>query len=357
MGVGAAEGKRGQAESRDSIVTPAGLNLEALRNLLVHSGVDVHGNFVATSLAGGRSNLTYKVSDERLAWVVRRPPPGGLTPSAHDVAREFRMIKALEHTPVPTASPVALDAEGTVMGTPVSVVSFVPGEVIRARKDLTDLGDAQLHRIIADLVNCLVDLHRVNYEEVGLETFAKPTGFVERQVALWSRQWTRVAAHDSSDIARLSGLLADRVPRSESAAILHGDFRLDNAIISLHGAPTVRAIVDWEMATVGDPLTDVALMCVYRSHALDLVLGVEAAWSSTRLPDPDTLAEQYARASGRDLGDWGFYLAMGYFKLAVIAEGIAHRARVVFGDRPQEGISAALAVPILAAAGLTALKA
>lgn len=149
--------------------------------------------------------------------------------------------------------------------------------------------------------------------------------------------------------------MADRIPQSGAPAILHGDFRVDNTILDLTVPQTVCAIVDWEMTTIGDPLTDVALMCVYRAPEFNTVLGMGAAWASPRLPGPDALAEQYARASGRDLSDWNFYLALAYFKLAVIAEGISHRARAVSGEEQDGANSAAEAVRALAAAGLDVL--
>lgn len=331
------------------------LNLEALRQLLVAHGVDVQGSLRATALPGGRSNLTFKVCDSNSSWVVRRPPLSGLTPSAHDVAREYRITHALQGTPVPTAATIALDGDGAIMGAPASVVTFVPGDVVRSREDLAALSDTQVRGVTMALLDCLVDLHHVDHVAIGLDSFGRPEGFLDRQVALWTQQWTRVAHQELPDISRLSTLLADRVPVSSAAAIVHGDFRIDNAILDLSTPDAVRAVVDWEMSTIGDPLTDVALMCVYRAPAFDAVLGMRAAWTSPRLPSPEALAEYYASASDCDLGDWGFYLALAYFKLAVIAEGIAHRARAGGAGQP-DCIAAAEATPVLAAAGIRALS-
>jgi aminoglycoside phosphotransferase (APT) family kinase protein len=356
MGSGAPQGQRGQARTSEQGMSTPGLDLDALRTLLKSQGIDVAGNLVATALAGGRSNLTYKVHDENSAWVVRRPPLGGLTPSAHDMAREYRVTAALQSTPVPTAATVALDADGAVMGAPVSVVAFVPGTVVRSQDDLSELSDAQVLTATTALVECLVELHRIDHLGVGLGTFGRPEGFVGRQVALWARQWTQVAVQDLPDIDRLATLLTGRVPPTSAAAILHGDFRIDNTILDLSGPDTVSAVVDWEMSTIGDPLTDLALMCVYRSPVFDTVLGMPAAWTSPRLPGSDDLAEQYAQASGRDLGDWNFYLALAFFKLAVIAEGIAHRARVCGADAEATGSTVAEATPVLVDAGLQAIS-
>ncbi|MDY6999551.1 MAG: phosphotransferase family protein [Actinomycetota bacterium] len=331
------------------------LDLVALRELLGANGVEVVGDLSAILIAGGRSNLTYKVSDDRSSWVARRPPRSGLTPSAHDVAREFRVTRALQGTPVPVARTVALDADGSVLGTPVSVVDFVAGTAIRSQDDLAQLTDGQIGHAVDSLVRCLVELHAVDPTEVGLAHFRRPAGFLARQVNRWSQQWQRVRRHDRPDVDRLAALLSDRVPAGGDAAVLHGDFRIDNTLLDLGCVRPVRAVVDWEMSTLGDPLTDVALMCVYRSPAFDAVLGATAAWTSPRLPGAESLAESYARRSGRDLGDWDFYLGLAYFKLAVIAEGITHRARSGTGSDPTaEG--AADAVPALVADGLAALR-
>ncbi len=332
----------------------SGLDLVALRALLIAHGVHPEGELTATLIAGGRSNLTFKVSDDTSSWIARRPPLSGVTPSAHDVAREFRVTKALQPTPVPTAQTVALDADGSIMGAPVSVVRFVAGATIRSQDDLAELTDDQITTVTRALVGCLVDLHAVDYNEVDLADFGRPEGFLDRQVSLWARQWQRVKLDDRPDVDRLGRLLAGRVPDASDAAILHGDFRIDNTLLDLARTQPVRAVLDWEMSTLGDPLTDVALMCVYRSPAFDAVLGTAAAWTSPRLPSADTLAESYARASGRDLADWDFYLALAHFKLAVIAEGIAHRARSA-DDSDDSAHSAADTVPTLIADGLAAL--
>jgi aminoglycoside phosphotransferase (APT) family kinase protein len=157
------------------------------------------------------------------------------------------------------------------------------------------------------------------------------------------------------DLERLHARLADRVPEASQASLVHGDYRIDNAILDSADPGMVLAVVDWELSTLGDPLTDVALMCVYREPALDVILGIPAAWSSRRLPSADTLAESYARLSGRDLCDWNFYAALAHLKLGVIAEGIAHRAKTG-ADAGREAVRAAEAVPELVAAGLRAIS-
>lgn len=333
-----------------------GLDLGQLRALLTDTGVAVGQTLSVRVLAGGRSNLTYHVTDGTAEWVVRRPPLHGLTPSAHDVAREYRVTGALKGSAVPVAATVAADIDGSYTGSPLTVVEFVQGRVLRELGDLEDLTDEHVETLSAELVHTLVDLHAVDYRAAGLQDFGRPEGFLDRQVRLWTRQWHRVRTRDLTDIDLLAAALSENVPTVEpEPSIVHGDFRIDNTIVDVSAPRCIRAVVDWELSTIGDPLTDVALMCVYRSPALNTILGTKAAWTSPRLPAADALAQHYALASGRDLSQWPFYIALAHFKLAVIAEGIAHRA-AVGASTDQSAVSAGQCVPELVAAGLGALR-
>ncbi|MCX5044790.1 phosphotransferase family protein [Aldersonia sp. NBC_00410] len=336
----------------------AGLDLAALTSYFAANGVTVDGELRAELIAGGRSNLTFLVADDRSRWVLRRPPLAGLTPSAHDVVREFRVAAALQQTPVPVARTEVLCEDTSVMGAPFAVVEHVDGRVIRTARQLDTLTDAELESCVDELVHVLAALHGVDYRAVGLETFGKPSGFVGRQVKIWNGQWDRVKATEIPDVDRLGALLADRIPERDVTTIVHGDYRIDNTILSKTDAGRVEAVLDWEMSTLGDPLTDVALMCVYRNPSFSKVLNEDAAWSSERIPSADDLAQRYASATGSDLPHWDFYLGLANFKLAVIAAGIDHRLRAA----QAEGTGAvttdevAAAVPLFAAAGLAALN-
>ena len=332
-----------------------GMDIAALARFLGERGVDVRGELRVELISGGRSNLTFIANDDESRWVVRRPPVAGLTPSAHDMAREFTVTSALQNSAVPVAKTVAFDAQGSALGAPMTIVEFVEGTVVRDQDDLAAFTDEQVNAAVGALMRVLADLHAVDPAAVGLQQFGRPEGFLARQVNLWAAQWDRVKTRELPDVAALHAGLSDALPPESAASIVHGDFRIDNTILDSADPGQVRAVVDWELSTLGDPLTDAALMCVYRAPSFDLVLGSRAAWTSDRMPTPDELAQAYTTVSGRDLAHWGFYLGLANFKLGVIAEGITHRARHG-SDAGSAAKRAAEATPEFMAAGLHALK-
>ncbi|MEO7079300.1 MAG: phosphotransferase family protein [Rhodococcus sp. (in: high G+C Gram-positive bacteria)] len=332
-----------------------GMDTPALKRFLSDSGVEVSGELRVELISGGRSNLTFKAYDDTSAWVVRRPPTSGLTPSAHDMAREWAVTNALQSTEVPVAKTVAFDAEGVALGAPMTIVDFDPGRVIRTRADLDDLSDADIAANTAELIRVLALLHSVDFEAVGLGSFGQPDGFVGRQVRTWARQWESVKTRDLADVDRLRDKLQAAIPSRSASSIVHGDYRVDNVILTEGDTSSIAAVVDWEMSTLGDPLTDVALMCVYRQPIFDDVLGVSAAWTSDRYPSADQLAELYSQASGVELTDWNFYIALANFKLGVIGEGITHRA-LAGSDTGSGAAAAAEATHEFMAAGLRAIE-
>jgi aminoglycoside phosphotransferase (APT) family kinase protein len=334
-----------------------GLDLAALDRHLRETGVPRSGELRAELVSGGRSNLTFLVSDDASQWVLRRPPLYGLTPSAHDMAREYRVVAALAGTPVPVARAVTMRNDDSVLGVPFQMVDFVPGRVVRSTEQLEALGDKAAIEACADaLIKVLADLHAVDPDAVGLGDFGKPSGYLERQVRRWSSQWDLVKRDDDpcdDDIRKLHAKLAETVPSRSRSAIVHGDYRIDNTILDAEDATKVVAVLDWEMSTLGDPLSDTALMCVYR-HPTFHLMQADAAWASDLIPTADELAEKYAQAAGQRLDHWDFYMALGYFKLAIIGAGIAYRAREggVTGEADKVGD----AIAPLIAAGLTELR-
>ncbi|WP_432845650.1 phosphotransferase family protein [Amycolatopsis sp. CA-161197] len=332
--------------------TVDGLDLKALATFFSAEVPGFGGHLSAEMLQGGRSNLTYVLTDGRSRWVLRRPPLGGLTPSAHDMGREYRVVAALRDSDVPVARAVVLGGED-VIGVPFSVVEHVDGVVIRTTEQLDAFADDDIRRCAEGLVDVLARLHAVDPHAVGLGDFGRPEGYLGRQVRRWHDQWQRVQTRPLPDIEALHARLAETCPAESGASIVHGDYRIDNIILAPDDPATARAVVDWEMATLGDPLADLGLHLVYSDPAFAPVLAGAAASTSDRLPAVGDLAQRYAEISGRDLGRLDFYLALGYFKIAVIAEGI--HARYQQGLTRGSGFeSVGGAVAPLAAAGLRA---
>ncbi|GAA1850168.1 phosphotransferase family protein [Pseudonocardia ailaonensis] len=331
-------------------MTVEGLDLAALEK---HLADRLQGPLSAELVSGGRSNLTYKLTDGHSTWIARRPPLGTLTPSAHDMQREYRVVAGLHGSAVPVAAPVALLGP-EVLGVQCAIVEYVPGLVLRSEADLAPLSDAEVERCAFGLVDTLAALHSVVPEEVGLGDLGRPQGYLARQIKRWYGQWEQVQTRPLADVETLHERLAATCPAESGAAIVHGDYRVDNAIVDPDDVGTVRALVDWEMATLGDPLADLALHLAYADPSFAPVLGGSAASTSPRMPGRDALVARYAAAVDHELVDLGFHLGLAYFKMTVIAEGIHQRH--LRGDTRGEGFDSVGQAPApLAAAGLTAL--
>jgi aminoglycoside phosphotransferase (APT) family kinase protein len=308
-----------------------GLDLDALDRHLQSVGIARNGELRAELISGGRSNLTFLVFDDASKWVLRRPPLHGLTPSAHDMAREYKVVAALADTAVPVARAVTMRNDDSVLGAPFQMVEHVAGRVVRYDFELEKLGDKTVISDCVDaLIRVLADLHAVDPDAVGLGDFGKPTGYLERQVRRWGSQWELVQREDDpfdTDERRLHSALAEAIPQQSRSSVVHGDYRIDNTILDVEDPTKVVAVLDWEMSTLGDPLSDAALMCVYR-HPMFNMIHASSAWASPLMPEADELAQRYSLAAGQSLDNWDFYMALGYFKVAIIAAGIAFRARM-----------------------------
>jgi aminoglycoside phosphotransferase (APT) family kinase protein len=303
------------------------LDTVAIADFLASTGTHVESALTWQLIAGGRSNLTYRVSDGASTWVIRRPPAGGWDSSAHNVEREQRVTRALEPTKVPVPRTVASCDDLAVIGVPFTVTEFVEGRTIRSQQDLAALQNDEVQGCVEGLIGVLRDLHEVDYLAVGLSGFGRPDGYAARQLRRWGGQWDAAASADTGPARRLRDRLEAAVPAQAGVGIVHGDYRIDNVLLALDDFSRVNAVVDWELSTIGDPVADVALMCAYRHPAFDLALGMPAAWTSERLPSADALAEMYEKATGARLAYWEFHLGLAYFKLASIARGIDERYR------------------------------
>jgi aminoglycoside phosphotransferase (APT) family kinase protein len=282
--------------------------------------------FGAELVAGGKSNLTFVVTSDAGTVVLRRPPDGPLLPRAHDMGREARIQRALAPTAVPVPA-ILLEDGGELIGVPFYVMEKVEGYVVR---DDLPAGYAETeqdrHGIADVLIDTLADLHAVDPAEVGLGDFGRPAGYAERQVRTWSNQWERSKSRDIPAVEELARRLKADPPAGPGGAIVHGDYRLDNCIMAVRMPPQIVAVLDWELATLGDPLADLGLTLFYWREAGDVKPSLTPAPSMLPgFPPRSYLADRYAKRTGADLSDLTAYLALAHFKSAVIAQGIAAR--------------------------------
>ncbi len=278
-------------------------------------------------IAGGHSNLTYRVTDAGgRSWALRRPPLGKRLGSAHDMVREHRVVSALGATEVPVAPVVGLCEDEEVNGAPFYAMEFVEGPVLRG------LAEAEAFRAEADrqaiggrVADTLVAIHAVDPDAVGLGDLGRKEDYVARQLRRWQGQWESSKTRELEAVDRVHEKLAARIPAQGAATIVHGDYRLDNMILTASGE--VAAVVDWELCTLGDPLADLGLLMVYWADAGEenpIGLG-QPANLAPGFPTREELRDRYGERSGRDLSQLDFYIALGYWKLAVIIEGVYAR--------------------------------
>jgi aminoglycoside phosphotransferase (APT) family kinase protein len=284
------------------------------------------GPFRFEIIAGGHSNLTYLVqaADGR-RFVLRRPPLGHVLASAHDMGREHRIIAGLQGSGVPVPPALGWCDDPAVNGAPFYVMGHVDGVVVRDRAIAErSLAPAARERASRSLVDTLAAIHAVDLEAAGLADLAKHDGYIERQLKRWYGQWNLQKTRELPLVDEVHDALRAIVPPQGPATIVHGDYRLDNTIVSTDG--DVQAVLDWEICTLGDPLADIGLLEVYWTGPDDAA----SAWaaSSTSAPgfwNRDRLAERYAEVSGRDLSALEFYVAFGFWKLACVLEGVYSR--------------------------------
>ncbi|MGW1964762.1 phosphotransferase family protein [Streptomyces sp. NPDC001935] len=303
---------------------PPGLDLDRLRALLDRERPGlVNGPLTGRLIEGGRSNLTYAVSDGTSRWVVRRPPLGHVLATAHDMKREQRVISALHPTAVPVPDPVLLCEDDSVLGAPFYVMEFVEGTPFRTADQLAPLGPQRTRDAVLALVDTLVELHAVDPAAVGLADFGRPEGFLDRQLRRWGKQLDASRNRELAGIDELHAALGRELPTSPAPTVVHGDYRLDNVLIGPDDR--IRAILDWEMSTLGDPLTDLGLLVMYSTRLELPDSPISTTASAAGHPEAAEIVERYAARSGRDVSTVSWYTAFAWFKLAVILEGIHYR--------------------------------
>jgi len=320
---------------------PAGIKYESVSTFFAENVPGGRAPLSFSLISGGRSNLTYKVSSDSGTWVLRRPPLGHVLPTAHDMAREFKVLSGVTKVGYPAPKPIALCEDGSVNDYPFYVMEYREGVIIAEEvppgyADTTERRQAMSKA----LVRTLVELHAIDYEAVGLGDFGRPEGYIERQVRRWSEQWGRSETRPLPEIQEVIKRLNRAIPTSPPPTIVHGDYRLGNMMLDSDDPGRVVAVLDWEMCTLGDPLSDLGYTLGYWGEEGDPPSYVAARPTSsvTSVPGYFTrreLIDEYAALSGRDVSAIEFYQVLAFYKLAVITEGI--HARFLAGETVGEG--------------------
>ena len=318
----------------------------------------ISGEVTFRRIVGGRSNLTYKVTDEGgTTWALRRPPLGGVLQTAHDMGREWRFLSALAPTDVPVPVPVAFCDDHDVAGVDLYVMDFAPGRVLNGSDDADWVGDAAKTAVGESTVDVLAALHAVDVAEVGLDDLARPGNFVERQLKRWHRQAHSSALEDLSAIDAAHAALAARVPEPPRNRIAHGDYRTGN--ISYTDDGRAVAVFDWELATIGDPLCDLGHLLVSWSQDGDTIPpALPTPTGVGGFPTREQLIERYESVTGEKLPDIDFYIAFARWRAACIHAGVwtRYQAGDMGDDADADEVTGPEAITVQAEAALAQLE-
>jgi aminoglycoside phosphotransferase (APT) family kinase protein len=276
-------------------------------------------------IAGGHSNLTYRVTDaEAHQFVLRRPPLGHVLATAHDMGREHKIISSLGPTDVPVAPALGLCTDESVNGAPFYVMAFVDGLVIRDQAAATSISVEARRNASHSIADTMAKIHAVDPDAVGLGDLGKKEDYIQRQLKRWYGQWEKSKTRELPAVDEVHDALLERVPEQGPAAIVHGDYRLDNCMTDTDG--NVIAVLDWEICTLGDPLADVGLLMVYWTEPDDSApMLLTAPTAQEGFLSRKEVLDRYAEQSDRDLSQVDYYIAFGYWKLACIVEGVYAR--------------------------------
>lgn len=289
------------------------------------SSLDVTPPFEFSVIAGGRSNLTYRVVDATgRRFVLRRPPLGHVLATAHDMAREHRIISAVGATGVPVPAALGLCTDEAVNGAPFYVMDFVDGVVLDAPEKAA-LVPVPLRRPASEhLIDVLADLHSLDVDAIGLGDLARREGYVERQIKRWTTQWENSKTRDLPAVDEVARRLAADIPAQQSVSVAHGDYRFGNCLTDVERG-RIAAVLDWELCTLGDPLADVGYLGVYWTDPGHTARRHNDPSGAEGFPTYADLLERYGRRTGRDLSAIGYYVAFSSWRLAVISEGVYAR--------------------------------
>jgi aminoglycoside phosphotransferase (APT) family kinase protein len=318
----------GEANEREPLLV-----IEPLREFLGDHGLDAPPVLDAIPIGEGHSCVTFGLST---GVVLRRPPRGPLPPSAHDVLREARLLKALEPTPVRAPAVLAVCPDPGVIGAPFYVMERIDGDVVTTSLPQRLDNPAERARIADELINALVELHTVDWTAIGLEGFGKPTGYLERQLRRFTGLWEHNRTRELEQVEQVGTWLADNMPHSPPATIVHGDYRLGNTMLAPAVPARLIAILDWEMATIGDPLADLGYMMVHWTESGDPVgkFTLQSVTSLEGFPTRREVIARYEERSGRSMQALNWYVTLALWKAIVFMEGNYKRAIAGSTDDP-----------------------
>ena len=305
------------------------LDVGSLTAYLSRKLEDFDGPLEVDQFPGGHSNLTYCLRVAEREYVLRRPPLGPVPPKAHDMAREFRVLSRVAPHFEPAPRVYVLCEDESVIGSPFFVMERRRGLVVR--RDIPaelESTDSYASRISEAFIDCLAELHSIDIRQHGLDSLGRPDGFLERQVRGWSGRWNRAQTTDLPQMTRLARWLVEHLPKSPPATVVHNDYKLDNLMLDPLVPSQVNAVLDWEMASVGDPLVDLGIVLCYWPEAGDPLMRREAISAVTAQPgwfSRGQLLDRYASATGRDLTGISYYEVFGLYKLAVVLQQIYYR--------------------------------
>lgn len=338
-------------------IEPGLINADALGHFIEATLPQFGGPFQIERLGEGLSCLTFALRGQGWEVVLRRPPRGKLPPTAYDVTREYRVMRALSDAgaEVPVPRPLALCRDPSVIGAPFYLMEPVWGAVVRSELPAVLSTTSARRAVSEDLVDTLAVLHAIDSTSVGLEDFGKPDGYLERQLRRMGELWDRARFRDIPEIDEVGRWLGDHLPTQRASTILHGDYKLDNVILSLTSPPRIRAVVDWEMSTLGDPLADLGWLLYFWFEPGEAALDLPVATVTDRegFLRRAELLERYAAKTGTPAGHIRWYMALAGWKIAIIMEGAYRRYLAGVADHPAY-VSLERAVPALAQRALQA---
>ena len=300
----------------------AGINSANVSTWLSNNVEGLKGPFEFTLIAGGHSNLTFRVADASgRAIVLRRPPLGHVLESAHDMGREHKIISALAKSGVPVAPTLGLCKDNPVNEAPFYLMAFVEGAVLHDREAALKMNAEQRYALGLHVVDVLAHLHKLDPDAVGLGDLGRKEAYLARQISRWTKQWIASKTHEIPEMEAVGALLTERTPEQVGAAIVHGDYRLGNMMVE---PGRIRAVLDWELCTLGDPLADFGYLLnswvLPEDGTADLVPTTAGGF-----PSRDLLTARYAKATGRDLSQINYYRAFSHWRLAAIGQGVYKR--------------------------------